>query len=114
MIDQTPSPDFNPIFIVDRGFYYLNIFAHTTEHDSYFLSRAKYVNMRRLHGSEFPAEDCFDIQINRILTRLYSKKKWLLHELEEQYQFICKTVPFDYVEPNGGERISHTASCPLF
>ena len=60
-----------------------------------------------LHGSEFPAEDSFDIQINRILTRLYLKKKRLYHELEEQYQFICKTVPFDYVEPNGGKNITY-------
>lgn len=103
MIDRTLSPDSIPIFIADRGFHSLNVFAHVIEHGSYFLIRAKDVNMRRLLGSDLPAENCFDIHIDRILTRSQSKKKRLHPELEDQYRFICKDVSFDYMGSNGGE-----------
>ena len=103
MIDRTPYSDSIPIFIADRGFHSLNVFVHAIEHGSYFLIRAKDVNMRCLLGSDLPAEECFYIHINRILTRSQSKKKRLHPELEQQYRFICKEVSFDYMEVNDGE-----------
>ena len=103
MIDRYYIPDAVPIFIADRGFHSLNVFAHAIEHHAYFLIRAKDVNMRRLLGNNLPEEESFDVQINRILTRSQSKKKRLHPELEDQYRFICQDVTFDYIE-HGSEK----------
>ena len=103
MIDRYHIPGAVPIFIADRGFHSLNVFAHAIEHNTYFLIRAKDVNMRRLLGNDLPDEESFDVQINRILTRSQSKKKHLHPELEEQYRFICQEVTFDYIEHGSGK-----------
>lgn len=98
MIDRYHISDAVPVFIADRGFHAFNVFAHAIEHNAYFLIRAKDVNMQRLLGRDLPGEECFDIQINRILTRSQSKKKRLHPELEDQYRYICPEVTFDYIE----------------
>lgn len=103
MIDRHSFSDTIPIFIADRGFHSFNVFAHAIEHNSHFMIRAKDVNMRRLLGSDLPDKECFDLQINRILTRSQSKQKRLHPELEEQYRFICRDVTFDYIEHGSGK-----------
>lgn len=89
MIDRYHILDAVPVFIADRGFHAFNVFAHAIEHNTDFIIRAKDVNMQRLLGRDLPNEECFDIQINRILTRSQSKKKRLHPELEDQYRYIC-------------------------
>ena len=103
MIDRYYIPDVVPIFIADRGFHSFNVFAHAIEHNSYFLIRAKDVNMRRLLGNDIPEDESFDVQVNRILTRSQSQKKRLHPEFEEQYRFLCKKVTFDYIEHESGK-----------
>lgn len=100
LIDRRPTvPDTIPIFIADRGFHSLNVFAHAAEHNSYFMIRATDIKMQRLLGIDLPADqDSFDIQIKRILTRSNSKKKRLHPELADQYKFICREVAFDYID----------------
>lgn len=100
LIDRHPTvPDTIPIFIADRGFHSLNVFAHAAEHNSYFMIRATDIKMQRLLGIDLPADqDSFDIQIKRILTRSNSKKKRLHPELADQYKFICREVAFDYID----------------
>ena len=39
------------------------------------MIRAADIKMQRIPGNDFPAQDCFDVQVNRILTRSNSKKK---------------------------------------
>lgn len=101
LIDRHPTvPDTIPIFIADRGFHSLNVFAHAAEHNSYFMIRATDIKMQRLLGVDLPEDqDSFDIQIKRILTRSNSKKKRLHPELADQYKFICREVAFDYIDP---------------
>lgn len=103
LIDRYQSvPGIIPIFIADRGFHSLNVFAHAIEHHSYFMVRATDIKMQRLLGIDLPSgQDCFDVQVNRILTRTNSKKKRLHPELSDQYRFICKDVAFDYIDPKG-------------
>ena len=48
-------------------------------------------------------KNCFDVWINRILTRSQSKKKRKHPELEEQYRFICRDVAFDYIDHGLGD-----------
>ncbi len=88
-----------PIFIADRGFHSLNVFAHAIEHKSYFLIRATDIKMKRLMADDLPDDqECFDLWIDRILTRSNSKKKRLHPELADQYKYICPEVSFDYIE----------------
>lgn len=88
-----------PIFIADRGFHSLNVFAHAIEHKSYFLIRATDIKMKRLMADDLPDDqECFDLWIDRILTRSNSKKKRLHPELADQYKYICPEVSFDYID----------------
>lgn len=68
------APGIIPIYIADRGFHSLNVFAHAIEHHSLFMVRAADIKMQRLLGIDLPVQNCFDVQINRILTRSNSKK----------------------------------------
>lgn len=103
MIDRCNFSDAVPIFIADRGFHSFNAFAYAIEHHAYFLICAKDVNMRRLLGHDIPEENCFDVWIDRILTRLQSKKKRKHPELEEQYRSICRGVTFDCIDHGSGD-----------
>lgn len=96
MIDRCGTANTVPVFIVDRGFASFNVFAHAIQHGSYFLIRAKDVNVHRMLGADFPDTESIDSQMNRILTQSNSRKKRLHPELEDQYRFICSSVTFDY------------------
>lgn len=106
MIDRCGTANTVPVFIADRGFASFNVFAHAIQHGSYFLIRAKDVNVHRLLGTDFPDTENFDIQVNRILTRSNSRKKRLHPELEDQYRFICSSVTFDYLDSNSRKEYS--------
>lgn len=106
MIDRCCTANTVPVFIADRGFASLNVFAHAIEHGSCFLIRAKDVNVQRLLGKDFPDTESFDIQVNRILTRSNSRKKRLHPELEDQYRFICSSVTFDYLDSDSRKEYS--------
>lgn len=92
-----PSGDAVPVFVADRGFHSYNVFAHAIEKGSFFVVRAKDVNMRRLLGADLPETDSFDLTVDRILTRSNSKKKRLHPEIGDKYRFICKNVTFSYL-----------------
>ena len=106
MIDRCGTSNTVPVFIADRGFASFNVFAHAIQHGSYFLIRAKDVNVHRLLGMDFPDTENFDIQVNRILTRSNSRKKRLHPELEDQYRFICSSVTFDYLDSDSRKEYS--------
>ena len=64
------------------------------------MIRATDIKMQRLLGADIPEDqECFDIHVNRILTRSNSKKKRLHPELSDQYKYICQDVAFDYIDP---------------
>ena len=106
MIDRCGTANTVPVFIADRGFASFNVFAHAIQRGSYFLIRAKDVNVHRLLGMDFPDTENFDIQVNRILTRSNSRKKRLHPELEDQYRFICSSVTFDYLDSDSRKEYS--------
>ena len=102
LVDRhNPPPASVPLFIADRGFHALNVFALVIERHGFFLIRATDVKMQRLVGKGLPEtqDGCFDIQINRILTRSHAKKKYLYPELFDQYKYICQNVTFDFIDP---------------
>ena len=86
-----------PIFIADRGFHALNVFAHAIENNAYFLIRATDVKTNRLLDHDAPNTDCYDIWIHRILSRSQSKSKHLHPDSEHLYKYICADVTFDYI-----------------
>ena len=98
-IDRHTSPSgITPIFIADRGFHSLNVFAHAIEKNSYFLIRATDVKMKNLLDKDLPSDsDTFDVSIKRILTRTGAKKKHLHPKFENQYKVVCRDVTFDYL-----------------
>lgn len=94
----------NSIFIVDRGFYCYNFFAHAIENNSLFIVRAKDLNVKRLlNQKELP--NFLDTSIEIILTKTQAKKKWFYPERSEQYRYICSNVKFDYINDDNKEYI---------
>ena len=108
LIDNHPSiSNSTPIFIADRGFHSMNVFAHAIEHKAYFLIRATDIKTTRLLGADRPeGQESFDVSIQRILTRSQAKNKHLHPELEDQYKYIYQDVAFDYIIP--GEHPEYT------
>ena len=103
LIDRHPYASGQiPVFIADRGFHSLNVFAHAIEHNAYFIIRATDRKMNNLLNADLlkiKEKDNFDIWITRFLTRSRSKKKRQHPERAEQYKVICKDVSFDYLIP---------------
>lgn len=99
LIDRCQVADnVTPLFIADRGFYSLNVFAHAIEKGARFLVRATDVKMKNLLGQDYPEDKSeFDINITRILTRSCSAKKREHPDRAGEYKVICKAVPFDYI-----------------
>ncbi len=93
----------SPIFIADRGFHSLNVFAHAIEHNSLFLIRATDIKMNRLLAQDLPEDTTFDVSIHRILSRTRSKKNHLHPEQEAFYKYVYKEVTFDYIDDNSPE-----------
>jgi len=99
--DRFPK-DGNPVFIGDRGFACYNFFAHAMENNLFFLIRVKDINTKRCLGMKTLPE-FLDTNVELILTRTQSKKKWMRLDLEAQYRFVGKDVAFDYIEHDSGD-----------
>ena len=87
-----------PIFIADRGFSSYNVFAHAIEKGSLFLIRTKDVNVRRLLKLDTLPDD-LDTDVNIILSRTQSTKKWSRPDFADMYRYVSSEVQFDYIMP---------------
>jgi hypothetical protein len=97
MIDRfCQNSDDKAIFMADRGYETLNIFAHAIENQSRFLIRAKDVGGKTnlLSTLNLPDSEEFDVDIERFLTRRNTNK---VKEQPEVYKYISNR-PFDYLE----------------
>ena len=92
----------SPIFIADRGFSSYNVFAHAIEKGVFFLIRAKDVNVRRLLKLD-ALPDNLDADVNIILSRTQSIKKWSRPDLADLYRFVSSQVQFDYINSGSCE-----------
>ncbi len=98
------QPEIVPIFIADRGFHALNVFAHAIEHNAFFLIRATDIKTSRLLAHDLPEDkETYDVRIKRILTKSASKRKRLHPESEHLYKRIDKEVAFDYISDENPE-----------
>ena len=84
------------IFIADRGYESYNVFAHAQEKGVNYLIRAKDIKSNGIISSlTLPDEDCFDIDVNLILTKKQT------NEVKAQpriYKFIPKNSTFDFLD----------------
>ena len=96
MVDRSES-DTPVIYLCDRGYASYNAFAHVIESGQFFVMRCTDDKTEKILG--FPLDNIqqLDYHVERILPRSQSKKKRLHPEQEEQYRFVCKNVPMDYI-----------------
>ena len=102
MVDRVKS-GYPTIYIADRGYASYNDFAHVLEKQQYFLIRCTDVKTSRLLG--FPLEDVreIDFHVDRILCRSKAKKNLKHPELLENYRYVCKDVPMDFISETSTE-----------
>lgn len=96
MVDRSES-DTPVIYLCDRGYASYNAFAHVIKSGQFFVMRCTDDKTEKILG--FPLDNIqqLDYHVERILSRSQSKKKRLHPEQEEQYRFVCKNVPMDYI-----------------
>lgn len=96
MVDRSES-DTPVIYLCDRGYASYNAFAHVIENGQFFVMRCTDDKTEKILG--FPLDNIrqLDYHVERILSRSQSKKKRFHPEQEEQYRFVCKNVPMDYI-----------------
>ena len=96
MVDRSES-DTPVIYLCDRGYASYNAFAHVIESGQFFVMRCTDDKTEKILG--FPLDNIqqLDYHVERILSRSQSKKKRCHPEQEEQYRFVCKNVPIDYI-----------------
>lgn len=96
MVDRNRT-DTPVIYLCDRGYASYNNFAHVIENGQLFLIRCTDAKTENILG--FPLERVkeLDYHVDRILSRSQSKKKRLHPELADQYRYVCKDVPMDYL-----------------
>ena len=98
MVDAACSDEPPTIYFADMGYASYNNFAHVIENRQFFLIRCNDKRLKGILGR--PIEDLkeVDCHVHRILTRTQSKKKRNRPDLSDQYRFICKACPMDYLD----------------
>lgn len=91
-------PSRKPLFIADRGYSSLNIFAHAIEDDAFFLIRAREVLNNKskslLSTLDLPDSEEYDVLFDRWLTKSRSK---LVKTHPEIYKYVGNR-PFDFLD----------------
>lgn len=98
MIDRFAEshPKEKALFIADRGYVSMNVFAHAIENNAFFLVRGRDPNSRSLLATiDLPDSPEFDIVFERWLTRRNTKT---VKAEPDIYKSIADRV-FDYIEP---------------
>ena len=85
------------IYICDRGYASYNNFAHIKEKKQFFLIRCTDAKTEKILGFPLDGVKELDFHVDRILTRSNAKKKRLQPDRAEDYKYICKDVPFDFI-----------------
>lgn len=100
LVDRGTTDRGTPLYLADRGFPSLNLFAHCKEKGAFFLVRAKDLYLERLLRDDKPeGKEEFDLTIDRIVVRSKAKKNYSCPEKPELYRYVDKNTLFDYIEP---------------
>lgn len=91
-------PSRKPLFIADRGYSSLNVFAHAIENDAFFLIRAREVTSNKsrslLSTIDLPDSDEYDFLFDRFLSNSYSNS---IKSHPDIYKYVGNR-PFDYLD----------------
>lgn len=103
MVDAAGSNGPLTIYFADMGYASYNNFAHVIENGQFFLIRCNDKRLKGILGQ--PVDDLreMDCRMKRILSHSQSKAKRSRPELAEQYRYICKAVPLDYIQKDTDE-----------
>ena len=103
MVDAAGKSDPPTIYFADMGYASYNSFAHVIENGQFFLIRCNDKRLKGILGRSADGLKEVDCHVERILTRIRSKKKHSRPLLSERYRYICKAVPLDYLDGPRGE-----------
>ena len=95
MIDRSSVP--KALVIADRGYESYNNMAHIQEKGWFFLIRIKDGKMGIKDGLDLPKNDEFDVDISLKLTRKQTNEIKELLKDKNNYRFLPKTTPLDYL-----------------
>ena len=97
LVDRNPVPG-KCLFIMDRGFFSLNLLAHVQKNDQFFLLRAKELSYKEspFKFLELPDRDEFDIPVRFIVTRSIG----LFRKNTALYKFMRSERSFDFIDPH--------------
>lgn len=104
MVDTAGENGGTPIiYIADMGYASYNNFAHVIQNRQFFLIRCNDRRFESILGH--PVGDTLELdqRVERILSRTHSKKKISLSDRYSDYRYICKDVPFDYINEQSTE-----------
>ncbi len=91
------------IYICDMGYASYNNFAHVIENGQFFVIRCNDKKLKGILGRSVDNLKEMDCRVERILSRTQSKRKWSRPEMTEQYRYICRNVPMDWLDDNQSE-----------
>ncbi len=97
MVDAADPKEPATVYFGDRGYASYNNFAHVIERGQYFLIRCNDKKLRGILGHPLDNVRELDCHVDRILSRSHSKKKRLHPERADDYRYICKEVPMDFL-----------------
>lgn len=103
MVDAAGNDEPPTVYFADMGYASYNNFAHVIENGQFFLIRCNDKRLQGILGRPMEGLKEMDCHVDRILTRTQSKKKHRRPELMDQYRYICKAVPMDYLETDQDE-----------
>lgn len=95
MIDHSSVP--KALVIADRGYESYNNMAHIQEKGWFFLIRIKDGKTGIKDGLDLPKNDEFDVDISLKLTRKQTNEIKELLKDKNNYRFLPKTTPLDYL-----------------
>lgn len=99
MVDRADYSPNSVLYIGDRNYFALNVLAHITNANQYYLIRCKNIesNGSALHNMNFPDSKEFDVRKNIKIIR--SSKK-CYKSLPDEYKCISSDRVFDFIEPH--------------
>ena len=103
MVDAAGNNGIPTVYFADMGYASYNDFVHVIENKQYFLIRCNDKRLSGILGSPVDNLKEMDSSVTRILTRSHAKKKRKHPELSDQYRWICKAVPMDYIDDSHTE-----------
>ena len=98
MVDAAGRSESPMIYFADMGYASYNNFAHVIENGQFFLIRCHDKRLTGILGKPLDGLRELDVHVHRILTRSQAKKDRIRPELSENYRYMCKAVPLDYID----------------